>query len=164
MRYAKSATIAVALNALPWLGHVYLGRKARAAGYGIACVAGLALQRLLPDAGHLAWMVLVAAVAASWLDLLVSLRTLADGPQAFKDPDLALALSLLLPGLGQLYNGHGLKAVLCLVTGPGMLLMAWKSWPALGAWMLIAYGLLGCLFAMADAVISAMDQNEESAI
>ncbi len=38
--------------------------------------------------------------------------------QRWRDPAIATLLSCVLPGAGQLYNGHFIKAVLVFVTSP----------------------------------------------
>lgn len=45
-------------------------------------------------------------------------RTVVAGPSFAKDPLLALVLSCLVPGGGQVYNGQFLKAVLIFCTSP----------------------------------------------
>jgi TM2 domain-containing membrane protein YozV len=65
----------------------------------------------------------------------------ANGPQ-FKDPVLAALLSTVMPGGGQVYNGHFLKGFLVFIT----------------CWLVIPY-FLGIM----DAYVSARDTNRYQA-
>jgi TM2 domain-containing membrane protein YozV len=51
-------------------------------------------------------------------------------PRQVKDPGLAAVLSLLIPGLGQVYNGEFLRAIFWLIITPGF----WIGTAALFGW------------------------------
>lgn len=48
-----------------------------------------------------------------------------------KNPGLSAVLSFLIPGVGQLYNGHFLRALFWLVITPGF----WIGTGGLGGWI-----------------------------
>ena len=42
------------------------------------------------------------------------------GPRAMKNPGVAAVLSLIIPGVGQFYNGDFLRGVFWLIVTPGL--------------------------------------------
>lgn len=164
MRYIqKNPILFVIFSLIPGLGHMYFGQRKRGFIYLLLIVGTGYLGYRFFSERFFIWPISFIALFFYLVDVMNLYPRVSFGEPVYKDPDLAFTLSFLLPGLGQLYNGQWLKAILCfLLGGPGLLILAriygpWHDtvW-LVGLWWPIFY-----LFTLVDALVVATDLSEE---
>lgn len=156
--------IALLLAILPGLGHMYLGYKGRGIMFAGLVPTLIYAGTMLPGMSLIMVIGAIALHVLAFIDVTTLIKAARFGVNMHRDPDLAFTLSFLLPGLGQIYNGQALKAVLCLFGGPlGTAAVYWLTGQEAGyaVWTMLLILPFTYAFSLFDAVITALDLSEE---
>lgn len=176
MQIRKNPLYAVCLSVLPGLGQIYNGEMRKGYMMMVGALLAAVIGMRMGKTGFL-------LTAALWLVVALeayqgALKT-ASGKEVKRDPYLALALSHLLDGAGQIYNGEVARGVFLSIAGLTSCLVAvllttrrlpfreffdtqgehvWLA-NVMITWFMIALGLR--VFALVDAFFTARNRMDD---